>query len=169
MRLIALIVIFAMLCVLDAGITIYLYNEFPGGRELNPYVTPSSWGGLLLAPVKFSVYAFFVFCLGLAERRPKQIWVNDSWTSNFAILAYIPIFMIFSKLLAITNNLMPVLGISTPISYVLMYMRFLPWDEDLNYSLFWSTMFFLLAPPGMWVVKRLYYYPAAPTNAISTR
>jgi hypothetical protein len=158
LRFLLLNLVFAMLCFLDAATTIYLHENFPSGKELNPYVDPGSWAGLLLAPVKLLVYSLFVVSLMLSEKNSRKIAEDQSWLSDTLLLAYFPIFLIFIKVLAILNNLMPVAGISTPISHVLM-MKNVPGDESLHYSIFWSAAFLLLAPLGLYVVKYLYKLP----------
>jgi hypothetical protein len=54
-----LVAIFALLALLDALTTVYLFNTFPDGRELNPYVNPGSLSGLLFAPVKLVILLYF--------------------------------------------------------------------------------------------------------------
>lgn len=163
MRLFSLVLLFAVLSLLDAGTTIYLYENFPSGRELNPYVYPGSWAGLLLAPVKFLIYALFLFCVIFSERNEKIISGTDGLLSDAAMVAYFPLFLIFTKVLAVLNNLMPMIGISTPISYVLMFMKNFPGDESIHYPMFWSALFLMMAPPGLWAVRRIYRVaPAIP-------
>lgn len=156
MRLLLLILLFALLCLLDAASTIYLYQNIPSGRELNPYIDPGSFTGILLVPVKFIVYGLFLVCLMMAEKNEKTISAKGGLLSNAALLAYFSLFLIFTKVLAILNNLMPIVGISTPISYFLRFMQNFPGDESLHYSMFWSAMFLLLAPLGLSIVKHIY-------------
>lgn len=141
---------------MDAGTTVYLYENFPSGRELNPYVDPGGWLGILLAPVKFIVYAAFLFGVVIAEKRIQTISAKGGLLSDAALLAYLPLFLIFTKLLAVINNLMPMIGISTPISYVLMFTKHFPGSESLHYSMFWSVLFLILAPLGLTIVKSIY-------------
>ena len=156
MRPFLLISIFVMLCLMDAGTTVYLYESYASGRELNPYIDPRGWFGILLAPVKFIVYAIFLLAVVFAERRIEMISAKGGLLSDAALLAYLPLFLIFTKLLAVLNNLMPLIGISTPISYVLMFMKNFPGNESLHYSIFWSVVFLALAPLGLTIVKMIY-------------
>jgi|GEM_PF-6540347 len=156
MRAFFLISIFVVLCFIDAISTVYLFENYPSGRELNPYVDPQSMLGILLAPAKFIVYAVFLLGVVGAEKRVQTIASKEGLLSDAALLAYLPMFLIFTKLLAIANNLMPMIGISTPISYVLMFMENFPGSESLHYSMFWSALFLILAPVGLTIVKSIY-------------
>lgn len=158
MRPFLLISIFVLLCLMDAGTTVYLNENYPSGRELNPYTDPRGWLGILLAPVKFIVYAVFLLGVVIAERRIETISSKEGLLSDSALLAYLPLFLIFTKLFAITNNLMPTIGISTPISFVLMFMKNFPGNESLHYSIFWSVLFLVLAPLGLTIVKSIYRF-----------
>jgi hypothetical protein len=63
--------------------------------------------------------------------------------------------------LAVINNLMPFMGISTPISYVLMFMENFPGNESQHLWMFLSTVFLVMAPVGLWIVKLIYRSKAA--------
>ncbi|MDP3518270.1 MAG: hypothetical protein Q8S94_13980 [Pseudohongiella sp.] len=153
-----LVTIFIILCLLDAGMTVYLQHHFPLGRELNPYVDPTSWTGILLAPAKWIVYGLFLTCLLLAEKRVDVISAKNGLLTDAALLAYIPLFLIGAKMLAVSNNLMPMIGVSTPISYVLAAMENIPGDKALHYTIFWMVFFLLMAPLGLLLIKRIYRY-----------
>ena len=79
--------------------------------------------------------------------------------SDAVILAYFSLFIISVKVLAVINNLMPIMGFSTPISYVLEFMRPFPGDDDTHYGIFWSAVFILLAPLGIPLVKLIFRLP----------
>ena len=161
MRPFLLILVYVMLNLLDAGTTVYLFENFPSGRELNPFVDPSSWQGNLLAPIKFFVYAAFLLLLIMAEKGKHNISAEGGLFSNAAIAAFLALCLIFSKLLAVINNLMPMVGISTPISYVMMFMSNFPGNESQHQWMFLSVLYIVMAPVGLWVVKLIYRSKAA--------
>lgn len=161
MRASLLIICYLSLSLADAATTVYLYEHFPSGRELNPFVDPDSWSGLLLAPLKLVVYIVFVFLVLYAEKNRDKFVTAEWLTTNAALAAYMMLFMIMVKVLAVANNLMPMMGFSTPISYVLMFMAPLPGDSGSHYTLFWSALFLLMAPPGLILVRHLYAEPGS--------
>jgi hypothetical protein len=156
-----LILIYVMLELMDAGTTLYLYENFPSGRELNPYVDPSSWQGLLLAPVTFFVHAAFLLSVFFAEKGKHNIAAEGGLLSNAAHAAYFALYLIFTDLLAVINNLMPFIGIGTPISYVLMFMENFPGSEFQHLWMFLAVVFLVMAPVGLWIVKLIYRSKAA--------
>lgn len=162
-----LVAIFALLALLDALTTVYLFNTFPDGRELNPYVNPGSLSGLLFAPVKLVIYFIFLVCLVFSENRAKAVATRSYALTDDVLVAYIPLFLIFIKLFAVINNLMPLLGISTPISYVLIAMKGLPGDESFHYSLFWTLLFLLMIPVGLMIIGRMYRQESTDNDAES--
>ena len=161
MRPFLLILVYVMLNLMDAGTTVYLFENFPSGRELNPFVDPSSWQGLLLAPINFFVYAAFLLFIILAEKGKHNISAEGGFFSNAALAAYFSLFLTFTQLLAVINNLMPMVGISTPISYVMMFMSNFPGNEFQHQWMFWSMLFIVMTPAGLWVVKLIYRSKAA--------
>lgn len=169
MRIFSLVAFYAVLCLLDAATTVHLAENFPEGRELNPYVDPASWSSLLVSPSAILLHVLFLGILILSEKNFRKLSPRNKWISDAILVAYISIFMIFMKTLAIINNLMPMIGISTPISHVLRLMQPLPGDEGVHYGLFWGLVFLLLAPLGTIIVKKLYGLPeAALETGIST-
>jgi hypothetical protein len=150
-----------MLELMDAGTTLYLYENFPSGRELNPFVDPSSWQGLLLAPVTFFVHAAFLLSVFFAEKGKHNIAAEGGLLSNAAHAAYFALYLIFIDLLTVMNNLMPFIGISSPVSYVLMFMGNFPGSEFQHLWMFAAVVFLVMAPVGLWVVKLIYRSKAA--------
>ncbi len=161
MRPFLLILIYVMLELMDAGTTLYLYENFPSGRELNPFVDPSSWQGLLLAPVTFFVHAAFLLSVFFAEKGKHNIAAEGGLLSNAAHAAYFALYLIFIDLLTVMNNLMPFIGISSPVSYVLMFMGNFPGSEFQHLWMFAAVVFLVMAPVGLWVVKLIYRSKAA--------
>jgi hypothetical protein len=150
-----------MLELMDAGTTFYLYENFPSGRELNPFVDPSSWQGLLLAPVTFFVHAAFLLSVFFAEKGKHNIAAEGGLLSNAAHAAYFALYLIFIDLLTVMNNLMPFIGISSPVSYVLMFMGNFPGSEFQHLWMFAAVVFLVMAPVGLWIVKLIYRSKAA--------
>jgi hypothetical protein len=150
-----------MLELMDAGTTLYLYENFPSGRELNPFVDPSSWQGLLLAPVTFFVHAAFLLSVFFAEKGKHNIAAEGGLLSNAAHAAYFALYLIFIDLLTVMNNLMPFIGISSPVSYVLMFMGNFPGSEFQHLWMFAAVVFLVMAPVGLWIVKLIYRSKAA--------
>lgn len=159
MRAAILIMSYLVLCLADAATTVYLAEHFPDGMELNPFIDSLDWFGLLLAPVKLIIYGVFIFLVVYSEINRQRFLVADWWSTNTALAAYIVLFMLMVKVLAILNNLMPMMGISTPISYVLMFMEPFPGDRESHYTLFWSGLFLLTAAPGLLLVRHFYTSP----------
>jgi hypothetical protein len=141
-----------VLSVVDAEITVYLSSAFPDGRELNPYVDPTSSRSMLFSPVALLMHTVFGALIIISERNFRRP-LSDKSMADAVMLAYFSLFIISVKVLAVINNLMPIMGFSTPISYVLEFMRPFPGDDDTHYGIFWSAVFILLAPLGIGVFQ----------------
>jgi len=160
MRPYILVLIYAALSVLDAEITVYLSANFPDGRELNPYVDPTSRSSMLFSPVALLIHIIFVALVIASERNfSKTRPLPDKRLTDVVLLAYFSLFIISVKVIAVTNNLMPIMGLTTPISYVLEFMRPFPGDDDTHHGIFWSLIFLLLAPLGTRLIKRIFIGP----------
>ena len=156
MRPFIFVLMFITLIVLDAATTVHLHNNFPQGRELNPYIDPGSWMSILLSPVKVAIYLLFLAGLAYSEKHATQLSAWSGSVPNAVLIAYIPVFLIFVKLIAVLNNVMPVMGLSTPVSYVLRAMNGLPGSQSAHYGFFWSAMYLLFALPGIWIIRHVY-------------
>jgi hypothetical protein len=156
MRPFILVLLFVVLTLADAATTLYLNVRYPEGMELNPFINPGDWRSILFAPVKILIYSLFVGAVFICEINKSKLAAWHGHVPNIVMLAYLPLFLIAVKGLAIANNLMPILGVSTPVSYLLLWMESLPGDRESHYALIWSAIFLLLAPLGVRLVRWIY-------------
>lgn len=155
MRIAVISFVLLLLFLLDAWITEFLVENFDG-KELNPYLDTTSFLTILFSPAHFIVAGVVFVCLIYAE-------INEPNFHNYFKRAsiklwpfFFPFYFMITKSLVIVNNAFPIIGLSTPIHWLISPFEFFTEDEWNQTLMFHFVLIFILAPVFIPIAKKLY-------------
>ncbi|OGT73696.1 MAG: hypothetical protein A3H44_09230 [Gammaproteobacteria bacterium RIFCSPLOWO2_02_FULL_57_10] len=147
--------IFVILFILDAWTTSFLATNFEG-QELNPFIDTTDFSSILLSPVNFVVFLIVLLCLFYSEKNKNHLKKLLKLQSIRLIAFFFPTYFMFVKVFAITNNIFPIFGYSTPIHYLRIPFRSITDDTFMQLILVNTVSAVILTPVIIAIAKVLY-------------